>query len=380
MAANHDVALPPNDGSAAWLESAAASFEHNGVVSLESGAVSDATLQRCRASAASDEAELLAALADRRAAVSDQHEAARCARVDFAEMVHRDGGRVDVRLRCASPPLSDLALVRNAAWFPLCRKLLGGGDVNLLYSGYMIAKPTTAEGEAHQRWHQDGEHCFEHAHCPPHAVNVFVPLCDVSAANGGTQFRLGSNVLGRGAKAMRADHDAAVHCPAVRAGGAVLFDYRTVHRGAANRTLVDRVVMYFCFSRSWFADTRNTRSRARLVGSAAPWVPRRFPREGAAEGDNGGGDDTDHAAPAVAERWVLFELNVELGDGKSGALRVHHGDDPVDAATAFLVRHGLPTDDGIVGPLADAVRQQIELASSAAGAPPSKVAKTGAPT
>ena len=289
-ASNYEVALPANDGSEAWLEGAAVSFQHNGVVSLESGAISDEMLQRCRASAASDEAELLAALAARRAAVSNQHEAARCARVDFAEMVHRDGGRVDVRLRCAAPPLSDLALVRSAAWFPLCRKLLGGGDINLLYSGYMIAKPTNADGEeAHQRWHQDGEHCFEdHAHhLPPHAINVFVPLCDVGAANGGTQFRLGSNVLGRGARAMRTadDDDAAmVHCPAVQAGGAVLFDYRTVHRGAANRTARDRVVMYFCFARSWFADTRNTRSRARLIDTAPPWVPRRFPREAAGNG------------------------------------------------------------------------------------------------
>ena len=185
-ATNYEVALPANDGSEAWLEGAAVSFQHNGVVSLESGAISDEVLQRCRASAASDEAELLAALAARRAAVPNQHEAARCARVDFAEMVHRNGGRVDVRLRCTAPPLSDLALVRNAAWFPLCRKLLGGGDINLLYSGYMIAKPT-ADGETHQRWHQDGEHCFEDAHCPPHAINVFVPLCDVGAANGGTQ-------------------------------------------------------------------------------------------------------------------------------------------------------------------------------------------------
>ena len=34
-ATNYEVALPANDGSEAWLEGAAVSFQHNGVVSLE---------------------------------------------------------------------------------------------------------------------------------------------------------------------------------------------------------------------------------------------------------------------------------------------------------------------------------------------------------
>ena len=45
--------------------------------------------------------------------------------------------------------------------------------------------------------------------------------------------------------------------PCVDAGGAVLFDYRTVHRGTANRSAEDRPLLYLTFARPWFSDTVN---------------------------------------------------------------------------------------------------------------------------
>lgn len=216
-----------------------------------------------------------------------------------------------------------------------------------------------------------------------------------------------------------------------------MFDYRTVHRGRFNFTSCDRVVLYFCFCRPWFADTRNTRSRVRLVedqeddgATSLPWVPRRFilspslspslasstsssaapapapPSNtvgaggsgvfGAGTGDgsstnsansgnsgnlvdveedtSGDGGGGAGAAYLAGERWLLFEMNVELGGGGGGGddngggmgtLQVFHGDDPDEVAVAFLERHGLPSSDGVAGPLAEAIREQVRLATTA---------------
>ena len=45
-------------------------------------------------------------------------------------------------------------------------------------------------------WHSDGPHLnkdFERRHLPPHAVNVFVPLVDVTLSHGPTEFVPGSH-------------------------------------------------------------------------------------------------------------------------------------------------------------------------------------------
>ena len=60
-------------------------------------------------------------------------------RVDFREIVGRDGGRQDVRFNVHLFPFAAPGLIYNSVVFPLVQNLLGGGDVSLLYCGVMWA-------------------------------------------------------------------------------------------------------------------------------------------------------------------------------------------------------------------------------------------------
>jgi len=89
------------------------------------------------------------------------------------------------------------------------RRLLGS-DAHRLFNGLLMTSP----GASEQLWHADGEHLFSSTHpvatteavtagqagptaCPSggeplHCLNVFVPLVDLTMANGVTEFLLGS--------------------------------------------------------------------------------------------------------------------------------------------------------------------------------------------
>ena len=115
-----------------------------------------------------------------------------------------------------------------------------------------------------QEWHGDGGHIFDHAHQPPHCINVFVPLDDLTGTNGPTEFVPGTHVLnafgngkqdrvdqakggcGRGSFAIKA-----------KAGGVILFDYRLKHRGGLNSTPNDRLLLCLCYAKPWFQDQAN---------------------------------------------------------------------------------------------------------------------------
>ncbi len=96
----------------------------------------------------------------------------------------------------------------------------------------------------------------------------------LTAANGPTQFWPGTHAsLGNlpppGAKSVTFAAPDEVHgapgtfakpdaraCVA-RAGDAIVFDYRILHRGLANRSDAARPLAYFTYGRSWFKDATN---------------------------------------------------------------------------------------------------------------------------
>ena len=115
----------------------------------------------------------------------------------FAEVVHRAAGRYDVLDGVNGSFLDGVGLVT-----PLIERLLGRGS-RRLFNGLLMTKP----GSAEQLWHADGEHLFSTTHSggphrgadgsfstlPAHALNVFIPLVDLTAENGVTEFCLGSH-------------------------------------------------------------------------------------------------------------------------------------------------------------------------------------------
>ena len=138
-----------------------------------------------------------------------------------------------------------------------------------------------------QAWHADGPHevfpatAAESAaaalggQLPPHALTVFFPLVDVTDENGPTEFALGSHRPGHEYDAADAADEAAAGAPprapiCARAGSAVVFDYRTWHRGLPNRSMADRPVLYAVVSRPWWKDPRNYNQSASLFARAPP--------------------------------------------------------------------------------------------------------------
>ena len=132
-------------------------------------------------------------------------------------------------------------------------------DVSVVYS-----KP----GATNQDWHCDGRHLAGAARAdfdgrgvaPPYAVCVFCPLVDLNEELGFTQFWAGSHVssdgligFGSAAEVLRGTVDGIV-----RAGGAVAYDYRTMHRGMANVSAkTTRPVLQFLYAKSNYRETKN---------------------------------------------------------------------------------------------------------------------------
>ena len=147
--------------------------------------------------------------------------------VGFTEFKLRGPGRYDLN----PPALKDddaFAFFRSddAPWVAACRSILGD-DMKCIAMGCMLSMP----GSDAQPMHQDGPHLNADAydkqegggsgeagvptktkksaggkkggsgsatveHLDPYAINVFVPLVDISVENGGTEFWLGTHRLG----------------------------------------------------------------------------------------------------------------------------------------------------------------------------------------
>jgi ectoine hydroxylase-related dioxygenase (phytanoyl-CoA dioxygenase family) len=132
-------------------------------------------------------------------------------------------------------------------------------DVSVVYS-----KP----GATNQDWHCDGRHLAGAARADfdgegvadPYAVCVFCPLVDLNESVGFTQFWAGSHKssdgligFGSAAEVLRGTVDGVV-----KAGGAVAYDYRTMHRGMANNSKeTRRPVLQFLYAKSNYRETKN---------------------------------------------------------------------------------------------------------------------------
>ena len=167
-------------------------------------------------------------------------------------------------------------LGRAAPWGGAISELLGD-DARLVYTGTVLATP----GASDQQPHPDGFQLFAETHgaaappCPAHCINVFVPLVDVTDANGPTEFWLGTQASARHAQCCRAAAEG-VELPGhprlritAKRGDAILFDWRIVHRGCANVAASERPVFYLTFARSWWTDAAKPTAPSLLRGDDA---------------------------------------------------------------------------------------------------------------
>ena len=193
----------------------------------------------------------------------------------FDLLRERGRGRYDMELPTFDTPefrfLTDL---KKAPWMPIVREILGK-DVALIHKGMFLSLP----GAERQDYHQDGPHLTTQFQKPCHAVNVFVPLVDLSMKNGPTEFCLASHILGH----EEYDEDF-VETPVVSAGTPVIFDYRLGHRGLRNSSDACRPILYCTYAAAAdgkeFRDSVNfSRKRYHRIGDLVSKGPSRDERK-----------------------------------------------------------------------------------------------------
>ena len=122
-------------------------------------------------------------------------------------------------------------------------------------------------GAGGQQWHVDGGHLSPARHLPAHAVNVFVALTDITLDMGPTELRPASHFLTRRMAKMMllAKVKKRLHVPVtptMRAGDAVVFDYRVLHRGTPNTSERPRAMLELVYWREGWSDLLNFSKRS----------------------------------------------------------------------------------------------------------------------
>ena len=183
-------------------------------------------------------------------------------RFAFKEIGSRGGERFDALVDLEREEWASLrALAKtDAPWLPFVRDLMSNSwnvNVSVVYS-----KP----GAKNQEWHADGRHLDAECdprtglgHAPPYGVCVFMPLIDLNAATGFTQFFMRSHKtsqligFGEAVATLRLSFDGVLE-----AGQSVLYDYRLLHRGMANNTTnTVRPVLQFLYTVPAYKELRN---------------------------------------------------------------------------------------------------------------------------
>ena len=138
---------------------------------------------------------------------------------------------------------------------PLVLRLMS----SLLGPDFLIGSITlvvSRPGASAQHLHADHPPLYPHAAggawLPPHAVTLLVPLVATDDEVGGTELFKGSH---RGGGDPHGLQGGQTH--PLPLGGGLLFDYRLLHRGLANRSGRDRPVLSIVYQRSWFRDAVN---------------------------------------------------------------------------------------------------------------------------
>ena len=112
--------------------------------------------------------------------------------------------------------------------------------------------------------------------------------------NGPTELRPGSHVWADSPFGPRPRWDEATTAtvsPELAVGEVLIFDYRTYHRGRANRCDTPRPVGYLVFSRRGVSDTHNFSSKSLVAAAAAAAAGGGGPRSASDDEESAGRED-----------------------------------------------------------------------------------------
>lgn len=144
----------------------------------------------------------------------------------------------------------------------LCNFLIGLLEPGMKLSGFtaVLSFPNAKQ----QHIHSDSPRLFSKAGLsgalPAYAVNVAVPLIDVSNEIGGTGIWLGSHLW----DAQRVPQQHEMTNVEFQRSDCILIDYRTLHAGLPNNSSVARPILYMVYARPWFFDESNHVGRPSL--------------------------------------------------------------------------------------------------------------------
>ena len=183
----------------------------------------------------------------------------------YNEIVMRNPGRYEIRW--------DPEIVGGPSIQPLVDQLKGiipslfnkeFADMSHIHMHMSLIMATTDSTE--QSYHADGEHLDLSQHQPVHCLNVFIPLVDVPQDRGPTEIFPASHFTTRQPSPMKIDTALlnAPYAPELKVGDALMFDYRTLHRGKPNLSRTNRPMLVLSFSEDWFTDVKNWPERSMM--------------------------------------------------------------------------------------------------------------------
>jgi ectoine hydroxylase-related dioxygenase (phytanoyl-CoA dioxygenase family) len=188
--------------------------------------------------------------------------------ISFREIASRGNERFDLLLQSSSSSkvrgiIETRAIERISA---MVEVLLGGRDEVDFDLSVVYSKP----GAPDQGWHADGDHQkgasdvgwningWKNDLAEAYALCVFIPLIDLDIETGYTQFWPASHqsrgLVGFGQVAKLTESVWDGKC---KAGDAIWYDYRTMHRGLQNCSSKLRPVVQILFKKKWYKETRN---------------------------------------------------------------------------------------------------------------------------
>jgi len=188
--------------------------------------------------------------------------------MSFQEIASRGNERFDLLLQQTSNAKSFVERIVLDRISSTLENILDGyvnQDVNFDVS-VVYSKP----GATNQGWHADGDHQkgandggwdvdgWKTRLAEPYALCLFIPLIDLDDATGFTQFWPASHrnrgLMGFGPAAEIAEATWDGKC---KAGDAIWYDYRLMHRGMGNSSKAIRPVVQVLFKKSWYDEKRN---------------------------------------------------------------------------------------------------------------------------
>ncbi len=185
----------------------------------------------------------------------------------YREVVQRSPDRFDIRFEEEDfEPIwgSEGTISKAVPWMNAVREVLGE-ECCPSFCGIVFSRP----GAPAQQWHIDSPH-ESTAFSPPHALNVFVALEDISENAGPPEVTAGSHVITNHLNDTRLNSrhllyqtsleispsylaDMGEICEtrksSMDAGDCLIFDDRILHRGLANQSRLERWMAYFSYMR-----------------------------------------------------------------------------------------------------------------------------------